>query len=299
MTAPALALEPTVRETPARRAALERLFARISDVSTLPTVAQRVLGLAYDEASTATDLSDVIQTDPALVSRILRRVNSSFYGLRYRVADLQTAINLLGYREIHNLVLSVFVSRWFERPFEHGPYSRQSLWMHSVGVALTARLVSAVTGRAKPEEAYVGGLLHDIGFILLDQHLRRHFVRVVDELRPATPTTKVEARIFTFDHAQLGAAVAKKWRFPERITEAILFHHEPHRYLGPNRELVYIVAIANYLCAAYGWTSLGVQNVPPPSEAIYAALGLDGIALTIIQDELPETLEKATVMSSM
>ena len=262
-------------------------------------VAQRVLALAQDETSTATDLGDVIQADPALVSRVLRRVNSSFYGLRYRVADLPTAINLLGYREIHNLALTVFVSRWFERPYEHGSYSRQTLWMHSVGVALTARLVSAVIGRAKPEEAYVGGLLHDIGLILLDQHLRRHFARVVDELRPVTPTTKVERRIFTFDHAQLGAAVAKKWQFPERITEAILFHHDPHRYLGPNRELVYIVAIANYLCSAHGWTSLGVQNVPPPDEAIYAALGLDGMALSIIQDELPETLEKAHVLTQV
>jgi HD-like signal output (HDOD) protein len=284
--------------TEERRMALERLFSRIGDVTTLPAAAQKVLRLTEDENACPDELREAIQSDPVLVARILRRLNSSYYALSHKVSDLKTAISLLGLREIRNLALTVFVSRFYEGGAAHGGYKRENLWTHSVGVAVAARLVARVCGRGAGEEAYIAGLLHDLGLILLDQTLRRHFHKVLDSLDPATPTDQVENRILSFDHALLGGFVAKKWNFPDPVADAITFHHQPASYGGPHKDLVHVVAVANYLCSRAGVTAVGIHNVAPPPDEVYAGLGLDQVSLAIIWDELDTALDKATALAT-
>ncbi|HZN35812.1 MAG TPA: HDOD domain-containing protein [Pirellulaceae bacterium] len=291
-------LPSTFGLTEERRVALERLFGRIGDVTTLPAAAQRVLQLTEDENSDPDQLREAIQSDPVLVARILRRLNSSYYALSHRVSDLKAAISLLGLREIRNLALTVFVSRLFEGGAAHGTYRREQLWSHSVAVAVASRLVARVCGRGAGEEAYIGGLLHDIGLILLDQTLRRHFLKVIDALDAETPTHIVENRLLTFDHAILGGFVARKWNFPEPVADAITFHHQPWCYNGTHKDLVHVVAVANYFCSRAGVTSLGLHNVSPPPDEVYAGLGLDQISLAIIWDELDTALDKATALAA-
>jgi HD-like signal output (HDOD) protein len=289
---------PLLPMTEQRRQALERLFSRIGDVAMLPAAAQKVLKLTEDENASADQLREAIQGDPVLVARILRRLNSSYYALSQKVSDLKTAISLLGMREIRNLALTVFVSRFFEGGAAHGIYKRENLWSHSVGVAVASRLVARVCGRGVGEEAYIAGLLHDIGLILIDQTLRRHFYKVLDELDAGTPTHVVESRILTFDHALLGGFVARKWNFPDPVADAITFHHQPWCYTGEHQDLVNVVSVANYLCSRAGVTSLGVHNVPSPPDAVYSGLGLDQVTLAIIWDELDTALEKATALAA-
>ena len=284
---------------PEGRESLERLFRHIGSVNSLPAVGRKILALTESETASAKELRDAIQTDPVLLARMLQRLNSSYYGLSHKVADVRTAVNLLGVREIRNLAVTVFMSKMFEQEWSHGDYRRAGLWSHSVSVGVCSRLVSRVCGRGLPEEAYVGGLLHDIGLIMLDQTLRKHFIRILDQLSPSTPTHTVEMGVLSFDHATLGGFVAQTWNFPEQIVDAIAYHHHPLDYTGPHRDIVYIVPIANYLCSRVGRTSLGVQNVTAPPEEIYASLGLDHVALTIICSELEATLSKAEALATV
>ena len=284
---------------PERRESLERLFKHIGTVATLPAVGQRVLALTENDSASPEDLRDAIQGDPVLVARILRRLNSSYFGLSQKIADVRTAVNLLGMREIRNLAITVLMSKMFEEDGSHGTYRREGLWSHCVSVGVCARLVSRVCGRGLPEEAYVGGLLHDIGLILLDQTLRRHFVRVLEEISPTVPTCAVESQLLSFDHAMLGGYVAQRWSFPQQIVDAITFHHAPLSYTGPHKEMVYLVAIANYLCSRVGRTSLGVHNVVAPPDEAYSGLGLDHVSLTIICSELEATLDKAEALATL
>ncbi len=160
---------------PIRRLALEKLFAKISDVAAFPATAQKILELTSGENVNGDEVREVIQTDPALVANILRRVNSSIYALSTKVADVRTAVNLLGYREIRNLAMTVFLSKFNEKPSDHGQYKRQNLWNHCVAVGTAARFIAKQTHCGEPEEAYVAGLLHDFGFILCDQFLHPQF----------------------------------------------------------------------------------------------------------------------------
>jgi HD-like signal output (HDOD) protein len=280
-----------------RTAALEKLFARIGEVATMPAAAQKVLRLTADDKADHERLRDAIQGDPVLVARILRRLNSSYYALSHKISSIKTAITLLGTREIRNLALTVFASKLFEPNSSHGRYRRENLWTHSVGVAVASRLVARVCGKSVGDEAYIAGLLHDLGLILLDQTLQRHFHKVVDSIDEATPTHVVESRILSFDHATLGGFVARRWNFPDPVVDAITFHHQPWAYTGIHKDLVEVVAVANYLCSRAGTTSLGVHNVLPPPDEIYGNLGLDQVTLAIIWDELASSLEKASSLA--
>lgn len=283
---------------PERRLVLQRLFKRLSAFQSLPSTGQQILSLTERGTSSPDELRAVIQCDPVLVARIFRRLNSPYFGLSQKVMDIKTALELLGDREIRNLALTIFVSKFYEAEGDHHKYRREGLWSHSVSVGAAARLVSRVCGKAAPEEAYLAGLLHDIGLIVIDQTLRKHFCQMLDALTPDVRTCDVEHRILSFDHAALGGFIAQEWNFPDPVADAITFHHQPDLYRGKNVELVDVVAVANYLCSRAGRTSLGVHNVATPSDETFARLDLDQVTLAIIWDELESTLEKADLLAA-
>ncbi len=269
---------------------LDKLFTRISEISSLPRVAQRIVQLASDDNATVDDLRRVIQTDPALTAKLLRLVNSSFYAIKNSVRDLRTAISLLGFHEVRNLALSIFVAEQFQKSGDHNAYTRIGLWKHSQAVALMAQRIARVSGRGKPGEIFLAGLLHDIGYILLDQHLRRHFCEVLDEINEDTATCVVERRLLSFDHARLGASVAAKWKFPTQIVDAIRYHHSPETYRGEFVDAVRAVAIANHMATRAGCSALGVANVEPPADGVYAQAGLDPATQEILWNDMTAIL---------
>lgn len=284
---------------PPRSLQLERLFSRISDLATLPRLAQRVLELASDETATNEDLRKVIEQDPALTARILRRVNCSFYGLPHRVADLNKAIILLGFREIQAIALTDFLSRLFDHCDHHRSYRREDLWHHCIAVANASRSLARNCGLAHPDEAYIAGLLHDLGYLLLDRYLRRHFYEIIDGLDEQRPTFELERERLTFDHAMLGAFVAERWRFPAQIVAAIGGHHDCPLHPGPHAELIACVQLADYLCSRAGCTSLGVVNVPDFSPAVRQHLKLDDIGMALIETDLPELIRRSGEFASV
>jgi putative nucleotidyltransferase with HDIG domain len=276
---------------------LQRLFARITETSSLSSNAQEIVRLASRSSGSLEDLQKLIQADPSLVALLLRRVNSSYYHLDQQVQDLSVAARLLGFREFRNLAITVYMSRMFDISTDIGTFRKAALWSHSVAVAAAAHLVSRVCGCGVPADAYIAGLLHDIGLLLINRHMRRRFAQVVERVRSMTPTCEVERSVYAFDHAQLGGHVTRYWDFPAPVVDAIQYHHDVDAYAGPHRKLVYVIAAANYLCSRAGWTSLGVHNVPLPPDPVYRTLGLDQVALAVIWDELLPTLDKAVSLA--
>lgn len=284
---------------PEKQRLFEQVFDRILDVSSLPTVATQIIHVAGDSDSTADDLLHVVQGDAAITVRVLRTVNSAYYGLGRSVTNLKSAITLLGFKEVRNLALTVYVANLFKIDNGFGIYSREQLWNHLTGVASAARLIARACGRVAPEEAYLAGLLHDLGIILIDQHLHRLFCQVVVTVSEEISTCRAEQNILDFDHAELGAHAAAKWAFPESIASAIRFHHTPERCEGESRSLVQVVALANYLCSRTGLTSIGVHNVSLPDETCFSELGISKDRLSTIWEELEPTLEGAAVLAEI
>jgi len=277
---------------------VDELFERINSVSSLPAAVMHILAVTADPQSEAADLLEAVEGDPAIAARILRIVNSSFYPLQRSVGDLKTAITLLGFMEIRNLALTACVSNLFGSGGRHGGYSRQGLWRHSTGVGAAARLIARNRGRPSAGEAYLAGLLHDLGLILIDQHLHGPFCKLLDHLGPDTPTCAAELTVLGFDHTELGSHIARRWQFPDEVTDAIRFHHEPEQYEGPHHDMVCVVTMADFICTLHGHTALGVRNIPEPPNVVIDRLAFRPDDIRMFQQQLEQTLAGANVMAS-
>ncbi len=278
-------------------ALIERLFKRISEVSSLPAVAIRIIEVANDSTTGAEDLHEAVQFDAALAMRIMRTVNSSYYALQNKVADLRLAITLLGFKEIRNLAMTAYIAQLFKKDAGYENYSREGLWNHLIGVGTVSRLIAETCGKVPPREAYLAGLLHDLGIILIDQYLHQPFCRVVDTVDEETSICQVEHDILGFDHTQLGQFVASRWNLPEHLTTSIRYHHTPLDYDGPHRDMVYVVTLANLFCHAKELTSLGVLNTQVPPAEVFTGLGLDKQRVSLIWEQLDDALKAADIMA--
>ena len=277
--------------------ALDRLFTRLAKAIVLPQVIQRIMTVAAKPRSCPRDMRDAIQSDPVMGAHILRRINSSQFGMTNKIADLTTAIGLLGIPEIRNIGMTIFVARMFDQPGNFRGYSREQLWRHCCGVAFAARKIARVTGSVSPDEGFIAGLLHHTGTIVLDQQLRSHFCQVIDKLTGANPTFVVERAVYSFDQSQLSAFIAQQWQLPKTITDAIGYYQYPTRYDGPHQQHVSLLAVANYLCHRAGWTSVGVRNATAPPDIAYAALGMTKVELAILWEELKSSLHESILDS--
>ncbi len=284
-------------QNPPNETPVGRVFERISEVSSLPEVALRIIQLADDPNTGAEELLGAVRSDPTLAMRLMRTVNSSYYALNEKVGDLKQAVTLLGFNEVRNLALTAYVAREFRDGEGHGRYVRLGLWNHMVGTAMVARMMARACGAASPQDAYLAGLLHDFGFILIDQYFHKSFCRVVDAACEDVPVCAIEMQTLGFDHAELGQYVATRWNLPDRVTAAIGAHHVPEQYCGDYPEMVIIVALANFFCHLKDLTSLGVQYVQTPPTRLFSQIGLRKEHVALILQQLDEVLAAARDMA--
>jgi len=283
----------------ARRAALQRLFSRIGEVTALPESVMKVVRLASQPDADPQEVCEAIKLDPALSARVLRSVNSSRYGLRNRVGNLQMAISLLGLREVKAIAHGIYLSKMFTPSGSYRSYSRQGLWKHSIAVARLSQAIGEHVGDVELDACYFGGLLHDIGLIVMDQSMRRAFRKILDELTPGRDLRQIELDLLTFDHTHLGAYITESWMMPPAIIAAAAHHHDPMECEDEHRRLVSIVAVANFFVSRHGSPSLGVDSIRYPGDKVLAELGLDeATSLKLIQ-LLPEILDHAEQETGM
>lgn len=269
--------------------ALRRVVEDIENVSTLPQVALRVMEVANDPASNASDLREVMEGDAALSARVLRCVNSSAYAARTRITNLQQAIAYLGTKQIRNLAVTASVSELFTADESVGPYCRMELWRHLVSVGVCARLIALRRRFDNFEDFFLAGLLHDIGIILEDQHVHDYFRAVIGSIDEKRTLAQVERELLGFDHTMLGEKVAEVWKFPTGVTAAIRHHHMSAHYRGDESDLVRSVEVANFICSLQGATSVGPQLVRFSKPAM-AALSLGKQDVIALADDLRQEL---------
>jgi HD-like signal output (HDOD) protein len=205
----------------------------ISHIATLPEITSQILELVEDPSSTAQDLHAVIANDPALCSRILKVVNSSFYGLPGQIGSINRAIVLLGLNAVKNIAISASMAKLFKGGQICPSFSAQDLWRHSICTGAAARIVADAAGFSLPDEAFLAGLMHDIGIIVEIQHNRQKLIEVVECVNagpdgtPAICMLEAEQRIFGADHQAFGKALSERWKFPRVFAMSCGYHHNP------------------------------------------------------------------------
>jgi len=268
---------------------LDKAVQRIDEISTLPHIALRVMDVANDENSGAVDLKEVMEGDAALSARVLRFVNSSAFATRSQITNLQQAIAYLGLKQIRNLAMTASVSELFAKDEAIGPYRRSALWRHLVSVAICARLIAMRRKIQNFEDAFLAGLLHDIGIVLEDQHFHNVFRETIRSLDESRPLMQTEREHLGFDHTKLGEKVGHTWGFPDVVTAAIRHHHASVNYRGDNISIVRCVEVANLICTLKGIPSVGVKLVKFSQPAV-AGLELSKEDIAVLASDLDSEL---------
>lgn len=200
----------------------------MQDLPALSSVVTDVIRALRNPDCTVAELADVLGRDQALTARVLRLANSALFGLPRRIGALTDAIVLLGFNTVRSLSVAGSAFTVMDRSVVGYGLQRGLLWRHGVAAAAAARLLASRVAPQQVEEAFVAGLLHDIGKIVLDSYVGQAFdeiARIVAEHGAAF--ADAEREVLGFDHAQVGGLVAEKWALPQDLVAAIRYHHEP------------------------------------------------------------------------
>jgi len=222
---------------------IEQVINKIKELPTLPDVVFKVNEVVNDPSTSAQDLENVISRDQAIAAKVLKLVNSAFYGLPGRVDTLSRAIPLLGFSTVRNLVMSVSI-------FDLGAitgFDMKGFWRHSFATSTIAQAIGRADGQPDAETQSLAGLLHDIGKVIMFQYFPKHTQALVELMdKKNVSFIQAEMTLLNVTHSEIGAAIADKWSFPPNIKAAIEFHHNPDS-AGELSDFVSITAAANVL----------------------------------------------------
>ena len=273
---------------------LQQALLRVAEIRSLPEITTRIVQVVEDPRATAHDMHDIIRTDPALAAKILRVVNSAFYGLPSQVASLERAILLLGLSAVKNIALAASLSRLFSAAAVAEQFAARDLWRHCVAVGVCSRLLANAANGIQADEAFVAGLVHDMGLIMIQQLFPAKLKMVAAQCHASAQSfCSLEQVVIGADHQAFGATLAAKWRFPAGLYHAIAYHHEPLALQPENRKLAAIVYAADTLCGCerYGfWLTAQGQEL---ADAVLQPVAIVPEFLERVAAELPARVEEA------
>lgn len=198
-----------------------------AELPSLPDVYLRLKQVLEDPDFCMADVAEVVGSDPAMTARLLRMVNSAYFGLATEIDTVNRAVSLLGTQEVHDLVLAVSVAQSFAG-MSNEVMDMPRFWRRSVYCAIAAKELAALCNVLDSERLFVGGLLHDLGHLLIYQHAATKAVQAM-ELAAAqgAPLYKAERAVLGVDFARVGAELMRQWKLPQTLWEVAEYHIEP------------------------------------------------------------------------
>jgi len=272
------------------RLTADEVASAVAELPAMPSSVTEVIAACDDQGMTVGALSQAVLRDQSLTAGILKLANSSFYGHARRVTTATEAVVLLGFSAVKSLAISSHTSRMLSGALPAYGLRRGELWQHSLSVAFTARRLAVEVQLAPVEQAFVAGLLHDIGKTVLAGYMEHAFdevTRIAQERR--VPFHEVEQQLLGFDHAELGARVAAAWSFPPELEEAIRHHHSPgDAMLEPLLAHCVHVADAGCMMLGVGLGAAGTVGAVDPGSL--EAMGLEPERLAGVMAEIEPLL---------
>ena len=194
---------------------------------------------------------DTIEKDQAIALKILKLVNSAFYGFKSKISDLRNAVVLLGYNAVRNAIVSLSVINAFPKRVKLMDFDVSQFWKHSLAVAVTSKNIAQLSKKESPDNCFVGGLLHDVGKVILAQYFPKFFEAVWFTLQKEHLTFyQAERKRLPIDHSKIGAHLAAKWQLPQGLIDAIRWHHD-FQPNTKNANFVKNIYLANFIVNAY------------------------------------------------
>ncbi len=266
----------------------DEILQAIKDVPLLPPSVSELLAVTSDADFALADMVKIIKHDAVMTARLLRVVNSAAYNLAVEVDTVDRAVSMLGSRVIVGIALGNSADGLFSQPLDGYENNGEGVWRHDLYCAIAGRNVAMKAKVAfKPDLAFTGGLLHDIGKTVISGFLQgtaSEMLRAIDE-GEAGDFLQEEKHLTGLDHAEIGFELAKCWQLPEVLQNAIRYHHKPSEAPASDRALCYAVHIGDTLTmmAGYGTGSDSMQYAIEPGYTEYFDLSEDDLAMIMLE----------------
>jgi len=292
------------RPVTSRAKRVELILSQLETLPTLPAVAVRLIQLTTDKRANAKQIVSLIESDPSLTAKILKLARRADAGISPQAAKtVERAVVMLGLETVRNTILSIKVFEVFgpddrDRSRQAGQFNRYEFWKHSIAVGCAARLIAKELpgNRADPEEAFVCGLLHDLGKIALDAILPKSYSRVVDLARiERIAISDAESRLLGVDHTVVGRRLGQRWGLPEMIVNAMWLHHNDPDSLPANlagADYVRIAHLADLLVREHRIGFSGNYAFARTSRDLAHSMHLSDAAYDRIVRKLGEDIEQ-------
>ncbi len=275
-----------------------RLDIFIGKMPQLPPTVTKVIEICNNMHASPTDISRIISLDPVLTGKVLRLINSAYYGLVHEISSIVRAIIMLGMNTVKNLALSTAVLSGLKKSDASSALNMDDFWLHCLGVGVISKLLatSRGVGQNHLEEYFIAGLLHDIGKIPLNSLFPDEYSEIISLAgKEKRPFYICENKALEIDHSAVGKMVMKNWKLRAEITDTVTHHHSLDLYKGKNREILYTVTLANYFSNRLKIGFSGDANPEEPAPEIMQYLGIDLDYLEKIEDMVYEEIDKAQV----
>ncbi len=270
----------------------------IDKMPSLPTSVTKILEISNDKNASPADLNQIISLDPVLMGKVMKLINSAYYGLSQEITSLVRAIIMLGINTVKNLALSTAVLANLGKGSSEKGLNMDGFWRHSLCVGVTAKLIARKlkVDPKRLEEYFMAGLLHDIGKIPLNNRLADPYVQSMQNAdMQHIPLIQAEKEMIGLHHCEVAKIILQRWKLNQEIQDAVSYHHAPMSYEGPNRSIVFAVTAANYFANSFEIGFAGDRypmKVPPE---VFREIGVSMDWFDEIEEQVNNEIEKARI----
>lgn len=244
----------------------------IEEFSTLPVIYSSLLDTLSRSHSSVDEVSRIIANDQASTLKILKMVNSAFYGFQGQIDTLSRAILILGFNEIYNLILTSSLLDMFSKKPAIASFRPKDFWKHSIAAGIASKLIGRAAGIVNLENFFIAGVLHDFGKLIFFEFLGDQLAQALAlSKKNHQSLSQSELAVMGIDHAEAGALIAEKWRLPESLCLAVRYHHSGIPPKGPDR-LVAAVHVGNILARSLNLGFPGDDLIPPFNQQVWDIL---------------------------
>jgi HD-like signal output (HDOD) protein len=270
----------------------DKLIKKYTAMKTLPHAVTRLSKLINDDSATMKDFEDVIKMDPTLVVRLLRLVNSPFFGLRQHVDSISRAVAFIGMKNLQNMAVTDALKNIFTQKDTSTGFSRKRLWLHCAAVSICSKMLAERIFAINGDDAYLCGILHDFGIIVEEQVARSAFLQACTACGTSGSLTEHEQEFLGTDHCQIGYLMTVAWEMPIPIQEAIRDHHTLSDDTDP-ASMTGILQIAEYITGQFDYIPISSSEPPQLTPALVFHLQENADEYKVLIDDFPEEMNKA------
>lgn len=273
---------------------LRKLVEQSPQISSLPTVFYRINQAVEDPECSFLEIGEIISGDPSLSARLLRIVNSSFFGFPSKIETITHAVTIVGMAQLHDLALATTVVNQF-KGIPKDLINMEKFWLHSVATGLAARIIAIYRREPNADRFYLMGMLHDLGRLVLFLNLPDQMQKVMSVYNENGLLHEIENEVLEVDHAGVGGMLLEIWKLPEMLQETVTYHHSPNQ--SPRYPVAAsIVHVADIISHGMELGTCGERYVPPLNAKAWEVIDLPINLIPTIVEQVDRQAKEAVEM---